>query len=377
MAKVLILDQSKSVRNTLCERLNFEGFETIGEAEISKAERLCGTKQFDILLCDNRFVELPEHLAHLPFVVLSPELSVDMALDAARRGALDCLGAPIDMNRLLTLIRGIDKHESEPLNVRRTTRRRAKLERMVGSSHQICRLREIISKVAPSPARVLIMGENGTGKELVARELHRQSQRAGEPFVEINCAAIPSELIESELFGHEKGAFTSAVKLRRGKFEQASGGTLFMDEVGDMSLSAQAKVLRALQERKITRVGSDRDIDVDVRVIAATNKNLRCEIDHGNFREDLYHRLGVIILSVCPLRERSEDIPLLVDHFLKQICQDYEIDCKEITREALTLLTSMPWRGNIRELHNVVERLVILCGDRIEREDIASYCDIS
>ncbi|MBP3533048.1 MAG: sigma-54-dependent Fis family transcriptional regulator [Alistipes sp.] len=236
------------------------------------------------------------------------------------------------------------------------------------------RVQRLIDKVAGSEARVLITGENGTGKELVARWLHRKSARAAAPFVEVNCAAIPSELIESELFGHERGAFTSAVKQRKGKFEQADGGTLFMDEIGDMSLSAQAKVLRALQESKISRVGSDRDIEVDVRVIAATNKDLREEIRKGNFREDLYHRIGVIVVKVPPLRERREDIPMLADHFIRKICAENRIDCKKIDREAIEALSQMPWTGNIRELRNVIERLIVLSDDRITAEEVKQYC---
>ena len=235
-------------------------------------------------------------------------------------------------------------------------------------------VRRLIDKVAPCDARVLITGENGTGKELVARWLHAKSNRAGAPFVEVNCAAIPSELIESELFGHERGAFTSAIKQRKGKFEQASGGTLFMDEIGDMSLAAQAKVLRALQERKISRVGSDKDVDVDVRIIAATNKNLREEIKKGNFREDLFHRIGVILIKVPPLREHSEDIPLLVDHFIDMICEEYDMPRKPMDKKAVEMLRQMPWTGNIRELRNVIERLIILSEERITPADVKAYC---
>lgn len=247
---------------------------------------------------------------------------------------------------------------------------------MVGLSPEITKLRGLIDKVAPTDARVLILGENGTGKELVARCIHDKSRRSDAPFVEVNCAAIPSELIESELFGHEKGAFTSAVKQRRGKFEQANGGTLFLDEIGDMSLAAQAKVLRALQERKITRVGSDTDIDVDVRVLAATNKDIRVEIAEGRFREDLFHRLGVIIINVAALRDRSDDIPILVDYFLHEVCGEYHAECKEIAAGAVELLTKMRWSGNIRELRNVVERLVVLSESRIEEEDVRTYCTV-
>ena len=258
--------------------------------------------------------------------------------------------------------------------VRRRRAHSAQAERIIGVSPEIEHVRQLIDKVAPCEARVLITGENGTGKELVARWLHAKSNRAAAPFVEVNCAAIPSELIESELFGHERGAFTSAVKQRKGKFEQADGGTLFMDEIGDMSLAAQAKVLRALQERKISRVGSDKDVDVDVRIIAATNKNLREEIKKGNFREDLFHRIGVILIKVPPLREHSEDIPLLVDHFIDMICEEYDMPRKPMDKKAVEMLRQMPWTGNIRELRNVIERLVVLSGTKITPNDVELYC---
>ena len=380
MAKILILEQSKSVRNNLRERLEFEGFSTECAEGIALARKMCENIPFDIILADNA-----EGLSdtNLPFIILSRKNDIDSAVEAVRLGAVDFLTKPIDMNRLLKSIRRAiapPAENSAPTPCRpKPTRTKnsaecSTIEPIVGESEVIRRVRELIDKVAQSEARVLITGENGTGKELVARWLHCKSGRAKAPFVEVNCAAIPSELIESELFGHERGAFTSAIKQRKGKFEQADGGTLFMDEIGDMSLSAQAKVLRALQERKISRVGSDRDIEVDVRVIAATNKNLEQEIRDGNFREDLYHRIGVILIKVPPLRERKGDVAILVNHFLKSICREYNIPTKAIDAEAVRMLSEKRWSGNIRELRNVVERLVVLSGTTITRKDIEQYC---
>ena len=380
MAKILILEQSKSVRNNLRERLEFEGFSTECAEGIALARKMCENIPFDIILADNA-----EGLSdtNLPFIILSRSNDIDSAVEAIKLGAVDFLTKPIDMNRLLKSIRRAiapPTENSAPTPYRpKPTRTKnsaecATIEPIVGESEVIRRVRELIDKVAQSEARVLITGENGTGKELVARWLHCKSGRAEAPFVEVNCAAIPSELIESELFGHERGAFTSAIKQRKGKFEQADGGTLFMDEIGDMSLSAQAKVLRALQERKISRVGSDRDIEVDVRVIAATNKNLEQEIRDGNFREDLYHRIGVILIKVPPLRERKGDVAILVNHFLKSICREYNIPTKSIDAEAVRMLSEKRWSGNIRELRNVVERLVVLSGTTITRKDIEQYC---
>ena len=313
--------------------------------------------------------------------MLSRNNDIDSAIEAVQHGAVDFLTKPIDMNRLLKSIRKAitPPTENTPAPPSKSPRQRtqnegATIEPIVGTSEAIVRVRELIERVAQSEARVLITGENGTGKELVAKWLHSKSSRASAPFVEVNCAAIPSELIESELFGHERGAFTSAIKQRKGKFEQADGGTLFMDEIGDMSLSAQAKVLRALQERKISRVGSDRDIDVDVRVIAATNKNLEAEIRNGNFREDLYHRIGVILIKVPPLRERKGDVAVLVDHFLESICREYRIPIKEIEKQAVALLSERHWSGNIRELRNIIERLVVLADDTITAKDIEEHC---
>ena len=378
MAKVLILEQSKSGRNNLRERLEFEGFSTEGAESASLARKMCENIPFDLILTDTA-----EGLSgiNLPFIILSRNNDIDSAVEAVRHGAVDFLTKPIDMNRLLKSIR---KAIAPPLTECTTPRARqarthcpsekGAIEPIIGESEAIVRVRELIAQVARSEARVLITGENGTGKELVAKWLHHKSSRAGAPFVEVNCAAIPSELIESELFGHERGAFTSAIKQRKGKFEQADGGTLFMDEIGDMSLSAQAKVLRALQERKISRVGSDRDIEVDVRVIAATNKNLEEEIRKGNFREDLYHRIGVILIKVPPLRERNGDVEILVKYFLESICQEYRIATKDIECEAISQLSRKHWSGNIRELRNIIERLVVLSGDIITTEDIILYC---
>ncbi len=384
MTKVLILDHSKSMRNTLRERLEYEGFAAEAVETIEAAQALCARERIDLVLTDRPTLPLEEPL---PFIVLAEQATLDAALEALRGGADDFLTKPVDMNRLLQAIhRTVDEpsDEGSPAALQpshRSTARKARravgmhhTEAIIGSSDEIVEVRRLIEKVAPCDARVLITGENGTGKELVARHLHAASPRATAPFVEVNCAAIPSELIESELFGHERGAFTSAIKQRKGKFELADGGTLFMDEIGDMSLAAQAKVLRALQERKICRVGSDRDIDVNVRVLAATNKDLKEEIRRGNFREDLYHRIGVIVIRVPALRDRADDIPILADHFIRRIAAEYGSEEKPIERAALDALQQMPWTGNIRELRNVVERLMILSGERITAQDVMRYC---
>jgi len=381
MRKVLILDHSKSVRNTLRERLEYEGY-TIETAENEETARtLLQRLNFDLVLTDEATPLDAEQLT--PFIVLSSERSIESAIEAVRHGAEDYLTKPIDMNRLLQSIhRTLDTPEEEhPSPTSRTPTRRVRrapaatsVEAIIGDSPEMAHVRALIEKVAPCEARVLITGENGTGKELVARHLHFASGRGTGPFVEVNCAAIRSELIESELFGHERGAFTSAIKQRKGKFELADGGTLFMDEIGDMSLAAQAKVLRALQERKICRVGSDRDIEVNVRVIAATNKDLREEIRRGNFREDLYHRIGVIVIRVPALREHASDIPLLTDHFIHRIAEEYHIEPKKIDSAALAALQTKGWSGNIRELRNAVERLIILSGEKITEQDVKLYC---
>ena len=380
MTKLLVLEHSKSVRNNLCERLDFEGYTTRAVESAAAATEALAQERADLLIVDD-VAAVPQ--TDTPFIVISSKPNIDSAVEAVRQGAADFLTKPIDMNRLLASIRRCVGEGCEDEVQSRQTKKVTKTRRIaidstitpiIGESEEIVHVRHLIDKVAPSQARVLITGENGTGKELVARWLHAKSARAMAPFVEVNCAAIPSELIESELFGHERGAFTSAVKQRKGKFEQADGGTLFMDEIGDMSLSAQAKVLRALQERKISRVGSDRDIDVDVRVIAATNKNLRDEIAKGNFREDLYHRLSVIVINVPPLRNRREDIPMLVDYFVGNICSEYGMARKPIDAQSIAALAKMRWSGNIRELRNVIERLIILSGEKIVLQDIELYC---
>ena len=378
MAKVLILDRSKSVRNVLRERLEYEGFSAEAAEDEVQASELCGRIPFDVIISDTA-CRVPD--AGVPVIALSSDPSIDTAVAAVRSGARDFLPKPVDMNRLLqSLHRTLDHPDPTPATLSPTPARRsrrahpARAEAIIGLSPEIEHVRQLIDKVAPCEARVLITGENGTGKELVARWLHAKSARAGAPFVEVNCAAIPSELIESELFGHERGAFTSAVKQRKGKFEQADGGTLFMDEIGDMSLAAQAKVLRALQESCISRVGGDKEIEVDVRVLAATNKDLREEIRKGNFREDLYHRLAVIVLRVPALREHPDDIPALVEHFIHTIAAEYGTPPKPIDAEALAALRQMPWTGNIRELRNVVERLIVLSAETITAEDVRLYC---
>ena len=379
MTKLLIIEHSKSVRNNLCERLEFEGYSTEAAESAEQAAKIIEQGEVELIIADDAS-KLPQ--TPIPFIIISATSTLESAVEAMRRGAVDFLTKPIDMNRLLASVRscvGDGTTESTPKPARKPAQRKKAtveqtIEPIIGESDEIVHVRHLIDKVAPSQARVLITGENGTGKELVARWMHAKSSRVEAPFVEVNCAAIPSELIESELFGHEKGAFTSAVKQRKGKFEQADGGTLFMDEIGDMSLSAQAKVLRALQERKISRVGSDRDIDVDVRVIAATNKNLKDEIAKGNFREDLYHRLSVIVICVPPLRSRHGDIPMLVDYFIGNICTEYGLPKKSIEAQAVMALSKKRWSGNIRELRNTIERLIILSGNRITLDDVELYC---
>ena len=373
------------MRKTLGERLAYEGYAIEATDDVSEASEMCRQMAFDVVLTDDSSNASP---LGIPFIVLAGagDNQIQRAVTAFRDGAMDFLQIPSDINRLYDTLRRYSEEEAPtqtPLpkqrmsahamgRARRT--RASSVQPIIGSSNAIGNVRQVVERIAAFDTRTLITGENGTGKELVARWLHAKSRRASGPFVEVNCAAIPSELIESELFGHERGAFTSAIKQRKGKFEQATGGTLFMDEIGDMSLAAQAKVLRALQENKICRVGSDKDIDVDVRVIAATNKNLREEIAKGNFREDLYHRLSVIVIRVPPLRERSSDVPELTQHFVDEISSLYGIPPKPIDSDAMEALSAMRWSGNVRELRNVIERLIILSGDTITIEDVHKYC---
>lgn len=382
MSKILVIDDEKAIRNTLKEILEFENH-TVDIAE----DGLVGVEMFanggyDIVLCDIKMPQmdgievldkLQEQSNDTPVIMISGHGNIDTAVEAIKKGAYDFIEKPLDLNRLLITIRNATDKTTLIQETKVLKRRVNKAFDIVGESPAITKVKDMIERVAPTEARVLITGPNGTGKELVSRWLHEKSSRAAMPFVEVNCAAIPSELIESELFGHEKGAFTSAIKQRKGKFEQADGGTLFLDEIGDMSLSAQAKVLRALQEHKISRVGSDKDITVNVRVIAATNKNLTKEIELGNFREDLYHRLSVIIIHVPALNERLEDIPLLSTHFNELICGEYGIQPKQITPDAIDELKKLKWTGNIRELRNVIERLIILSDKEITGKDVKAF----
>ena len=382
MSKILVIDDERSIRNTLKDILEYEKYEVeLAEDGNKGLEKVKGA-EFDIILCDIKMpgmdgIEVLEKLGEMasdtPVVMISGHGNIDTAVESIKKGAFDYIEKPLDLNRLLITIRNaMDK--STLVNETKTLKKKvSKKFEIVGESKAITNVVEMADRVAPTDARVLITGANGTGKELVARRIHDQSNRSSGPFVEVNCAAIPSELIESELFGHEKGAFTSAVKQRKGKFEQASGGTLFLDEIGDMSLSAQAKVLRALQESIISRVGGDKHIKVDVRVVAATNKNLADEIAENKFREDLYHRLSVILIHVPSLNERLEDIPLLADYFIKQICAEYGMPEKSITDDAIKELQQIHWTGNIREFRNVIERLIILGDKKISAEDVKKF----
>ena len=386
MTKILVIDDERPIRSTLKEILEFEKF-TVDTAEDGKVGLdLILKNKYDLILCDIKMPKMDgmevldkivENNIETPVVMISGHGNVETAVEAIKKGAYDFIQKPLDLNRTLVTLRNALDNKDVIQEVKKLKRKvsKGKVTDIIGESQAIITIKEMIEKVAPSDARVLITGGNGAGKELVARQLHEKSNREKAPFVEVNCAAIPSELIESELFGHEKGAFTSAHKQRPGKFETANGGTIFLDEIGDMSPSAQAKVLRALQENKITRVGGDKEIKVDVRVLAATNKNLRQEIEEGNFREDLYHRLNVIPIHVPSLNERKDDIPILAKHFLAIICEDQGLPLKEIDESGITALKNVNWTGNIRELRNIIERLVILCGDTITGDDVSLYAN--
>ena len=382
MSKILVIDDEKSIRSSLREILEYEKYEVDEAADGMEGLKMIKAGGFDAVLCDIKMPKMDgtEVLDKIiadgedfPVIMISGHGNIDTAVDAIKKGAFDYISKPLDLNRLLITVRNALDRASLVSETKVLKRKISKTYDMVGSSKALTAIQDMIEKVAPTNARVMITGENGTGKELVARWVHEKSERAGAPFVEVNCAAIPSELIESELFGHEKGAFTSAIKQRKGNFEQAEGGTIFLDEIGDMSLSAQAKVLRALQENKIMRVGGEKDIKVNVRVIAATNKDLQKEIAEGNFREDLYHRLSVILLHVPALNDRKDDIPALTEHFARQICADYGMPIRKFGKDAYAELKKIDWSGNIRELRNVVERLIILCDKDITAKDIANY----
>ena len=382
MTKILVIDDERSIRNSMKDILQYEGHEVVLAENGMEGLVSVKSEKPDIVFCDIKMpkmegIEVLERIkefsADTPVIMISGHGTIDTAIEAIRKGAYDFIEKPLDLNRILITIKNAtDKH----LLIHETKTLKNKVSKkydMIGNSEALNHIRAMIDKVAVSDARILVTGPNGSGKELVAHQLHELSHRKDNAFVEVNCAAIPSELIESELFGHEKGSFTSAIKQKKGKFELANGGTLFLDEIGDMSLNAQAKVLRALQEQKITRVGGDADINVDVRVIAATNKNLKEEIKKGNFREDLYHRLSVIIIDVPPLCQCLEDIDALANHFLTEVCTEMGIAPKTLSPDAIAALKECEWTGNIRELRNVVERLVILCGNTITREDVRMY----
>lgn len=380
--KVLIIDDERSIRNTLKDILEFEGHNVELAQDGKEGFEKASQGSYDVVFCDIKMpgmdgVEVLEKLVEsgvdTSIVMISGHGTIDTAVECIKKGAFDFIQKPLDLNRILITLKNATDKTSLIKETKVLKKKVAGIPEIVGESAAIVRIKEMIDRVAATDARVLITGSNGTGKELVARWLHENSNRKSMPFIEVNCAAIPGELIESELFGHEKGAFTSAIKQHKGKFEQADGGTLFLDEIGDMSLAAQAKVLRVLQENKLTRVGSDKDISVKVRVIAATNKNLQEEIQKGNFREDLYHRLSVIIIHVPPLAERKEDIPLLVNHFIKLICAENGMPLRKIDDDAIELLQQHAWTGNIRELRNVTERLLILGGNTITKDDVMAY----
>lgn len=382
MKSILVIDDERSIRSTLCDILEYEKYKVDVAENGPEGLELIKKKKYGVVLCDIKMpkmdgIEVLEKIMELApetsVVMISGHGTIETAVEAVKKGAYDFIAKPLDLNRLLlTLRNALDKSSL----VKETKTLKKKINKtfdIIGESKEIIAIKEMIERVAPTDARVLVTGGNGTGKELVARWLHEKSSRVKSPLIEVNCAAIPAELIESELFGHEKGAFTSAVSQRKGKFEQAEGGTIFLDEIGDMSLSAQAKVLRALQENKITRVGGDKEIKVNVRVVAATNKDLQKEISEGNFREDLYHRLGVILIHVPSLNARKSDIPLLADHFLNLICKEHGVASKKITKEAVKALQDINWTGNIREFRNLIERLIILCDKTITDKDVNAY----
>lgn len=382
MPKILIIDDEVSIRKTFSDILTYENYKVETATNGLEGLNLFKKVPFDVVLCDIKmpkmdgmqFLEESRKVnPDVPVIMVSGHGNIDTAVEAVKKGAYDYIAKPPDLNRILITIKNALEKSTLTTETKTLRKKVSKIEEMIGASEPVQRIHKTIEKVAPTDARVLITGENGVGKELVARWVHEKSNRNKLPLIEVNCAAIPSELIESELFGHEKGSFTSAVKQRIGKFEQANGGTLFLDEVGDMSLSAQAKVLRALQEGKITRVGGEKEISVDVRVIAATNKDLLQEIENNNFRLDLYHRLSVIIIHVPALKDRREDIPLLIDHFMERICTDYGIAAKKVEKDAMKELEAHVWSGNVRELRNVVERLIILSDKKITRSDVLAY----
>ncbi len=382
MAKILIIDDEKTIRATLREILEYEKYEVDEAADGQEGLMKIKENNYDLALCDVKMpkmdgIELLKNVQKLgkdiQMIMISAHGNIETAVEAVKKGAYDFIEKPPDLNRLLITIRNALDKSTLVTETKVLHKKISRAYDIIGESEAIKTVKETIEKVAPTEARVLITGENGTGKELVARWLHMKSARSNKPFVEVNCAAIPSELIESELFGHEKGSFTSAIKQRIGKFEQANGGTLFLDEIGDMSASAQAKVLRALQENKITRVGGTKPIRVDVRIIAATNKDIKKEIAENRFREDLYHRISVILINVPPLRERTSDIPLLIDWFLDDIAREYGTQKKKFSPEALEVMKTYSWTGNVRELRNVTERLVIMAGDTITPEDVKRY----
>ncbi len=385
MAKLLIVDDEKSIRDALRDILEYEEYEVDEAKDGEEGLEMVLKTKYDVALCDIKMPKLDglemllkakEEGVMTQFIMISAFGNVENAVEATKRGAYDFITKPPDLNRLLVTVRNAIEKNKDVEVIKVLKRRIYKINEIVGDSPLIKKVKETIDRVAPTEARVLITGPNGSGKEMVAKQIHEKSNRCNQPSIEVNCAAIPSELIESELFGHEKGAFTSAIKQRIGKFEQADGGTLFLDEIGDMSLSAQAKVLRALQESKITRVGGEKEIKVNVRVIAATNKDLRKEIAEGNFREDLFHRLNVIPIHVPALADRNTDIPLLTEKFLNDVAEEYGDATKEFDADAMEYMKTLPWTGNVRELRNVVERLVIMCGSTITLDDVKLYAGI-